>query len=202
MDKRDLYFVWQHLRVVKPWYVLAVALVSTGVCVVELRANNLHMAQLRTAVYEADKDNGNVQKALQDLQLYVTSHMNTDLSSGPNAPYPPIQLVYTYDRAIQAAGDQVAAANSQIYTDAQHYCEQVNSRDYYGTNRVPCVQQYVREHGVTNIPTIPDSLYKFSFVSPKWSPDLAGWSMVLAIVSYATAILLWVSQWWLRRVSK
>src|SRR5215471_4918127 len=136
MDKPALHHLWTKLRPIKPWYFLVLAAINGSVGIIALRENNLHMAHLRDAVYTADKNNSNVEKALQDLQVYVTSHMNTQLSAGPNAPYPPIQLQYTYDRAIQAAGSAASAANSKIYTDAQHYCEQQDPIDFSGRNRV------------------------------------------------------------------
>jgi hypothetical protein len=50
---------------------------------------------------------------------------------------------------------------------------------------VPCIQQYVQSHSKTAVTaTIPDALYKFSFVSPSWSPDLAGWSLLIALLSW------------------
>jgi len=201
MDKRSLYHEWRLLRPVKPWYFLAFGAVSGTVCILAMRANNLEMAQLRDAVYTADKNGTGVVRALQDLQIYVTAHMNTDLSTGPNAPYPPIQLQYTYDRAVQAAGAAANAANAKIYTDAQHYCEQQDSTDFSGRNRVPCVQQYIEGHGAT-LPNIPDGLYKFDFLSPRWSPDLAGWSMVVAALSGLAFLLLWSMQYLLRQLSK
>lgn len=201
MDKRYLHHLWTKVRPIRPWYFLLVAFISGGLCVVALRENNLEMVGLRNAVYIADKNNAGVPAALQKLQMYVTTHMNTDLAV-PNAPYPPIQLVYTYDRAVQAASQQVAAANTKIYTDAQHYCEQQDSHDFYGAYRVPCVQQYIHNHGVTDIPTVPDSLYKFDFVSPTWSPDLAGWSMVVALGSFLTFIVWTILRWLLKRVSR
>ena len=202
MDKRYLHHLWRKVRPIRPWYFLGVAILALGLGVVALRGNNLHMLTLRDAVYTADKNNNNVSGALQELQAYVTTHMNTDLTTGPNAPYPPIQLVYTYDRAVQAAGDRASAANTQIYTDAQHYCEQQDSKDYYGTNRVPCVQQYIHNHGVTDVPVIADSLYKFDFASPVWSPDLAGWSLVVAVLSFATFLIWFAARLTLRWLSK
>ena len=198
MDKRYLHHLWVKVRPVRPWYFLALACISGGLAIVALRGNNLEMVRLRNAVYAADKNNAGVQSALQDLQVYVTNHMNTDLSTGPNAPYPPIQLVYTYDRAVQATGEQASAANKQIYTDAQHYCEKQDSKDFYGAYRVPCVQQYIHNHGIANIPVVPDSLYKFDFVSPAWSPDLAGWSIVVAVFSLLVFVA-WLSLRWLLR---
>ena len=145
MDKRHLHHVWTKLRRLKPWYFLALAVITTAVCVFALRANNQHMVQLRDTVYQADKDNGDVSGALRNLQAYVTSHMNTDLSSGPNGVYPPIQLKYTYERLVQAQKD--AQTSNQLYTKAQHYCEGRNSVDFSGRNRVPCIEQYVQSHG-------------------------------------------------------
>ncbi|HVU59792.1 MAG TPA: hypothetical protein VHC98_03065 [Candidatus Saccharimonadales bacterium] len=200
-DRGQLHHLWAKTRWMKPWYFLLIALALGSVCIIALRNNNLEMARLRDAVYTADKNGSGVERALQNLQVYVTSHMNTDLSTGPNAPYPPIQLQYTYDRAVQAAGQAASAANAKIYTDAQHYCEQQDATDFSGHNRVPCVQQYIESHGAT-LPSIPDSLYKFDFVSPWWSPDLAGWTLIAAVLSLAACIILWVTQRWLRAVSK
>lgn len=198
MDKRQLHHVWTKVRPIKPWYFLALAFLSSTLAVTSLRQNNLEMAHFRDAVYAADKDNTDVQAALQQLQVYVSSHMNTDLSTGPNAPYPPIQLQYTYDRAVQAAGEAASAANAQVYTDAQHYCEATIPNGFSGKYRITCVQTYIDSHGA-KLPTIPDGLYKFDFVSPSWSPDLAGWSVVVAAGSFLGFIGTWLMARWLKR---
>lgn len=173
----------KHQTRIKPAYFLAIAVVSGCVAVYGLRANNEHMIQLREAVYSADKNSTDVNKPLKALQSYVTSHMNTDLSAGPTPVYPPIQLKYTYDRLVTAQSASTSAANSQIYNDAQHYCEAQNSHDISGRNRVPCIEAYVSSHKTSSTQIIPDALYKFSFVTPTWSPDLAGWAIVIACLS-------------------
>jgi hypothetical protein len=174
-------------HLIKPWYFLIIAAVATVICVSALRANNEHMIQLRSAVYAADQNNTDVQKALQTLQAYVTTHMNTNLSDNTSV-YPPIQLKYTYDRLVQAQTTAAETANTQLYTDAQTYCQQQNSTDFSGRNRVPCIEQYVQSHD-TKLPQIPQDLYKFDFVSPNWSPDIAGWSMVIAGLSGALFLI-------------
>jgi len=186
---------------IQPWYFLALTILSGLICIFALRANNEHMVKLRETVYTADKNNSDVQGALRNLQRYVTSHMNTNLSAGSTAVYPPIQLKYTYERLVQAQTG--SPTNDQLYTDAQHYCEQQNSTDFSGHNRVPCIEQYVQSHTPTNTPTnkIPDALYKFSFISPRWSPDLAGWSLLLTIVGGLLFIVDWAAGKWLRRAS-
>lgn len=201
IDKRRAHHLLTRIRNIRPWYFLVLAVVSAAIGVVALRQNNLHMARLREAVYTADRNGKGVQQALQNLQLYVTAHMNTGVSAGPNAPYPPIQLEYTYDRAVQAAGEAANAANARIYTDAQHHCEATIPDGFSGRYRIACVQAYVNAHGVA-LPNIPDGLYKFDFFSPRWSPDLAGWSIVAAGASVTCFAGLWLLEWWLRRVTR
>lgn len=198
MDKRHLHHTWTHLRPVKPWYFVAAAAVTGTVCVVSLRHNYSHMVQLRNAVYTADKNDTDVKGALTELRNYVYAHMNTNLTANTNAVYPPIQLKYTYERYSQQATEKATTSNQKLYTEAQAYCQKLNSTDFSGRNRVPCIEQYVTTHGV-KIPTIPDSLYKFDFVSPVWSPDLAGWSMAATAVLLVTAVGLWFAEHWLRR---
>src|SRR5665213_3721538 len=165
MNKRRLHHAWTKLRRVKPWYFLGLAVLSAVICVFALRANNQHMIKLKNAVYSADKNNKDTSAALRTLQAYVTSHMNTNLSTGTSV-YPPIQLTNTYNRLVQTRTDQLTQTNTQLYTDAQAYCEQQDPVDFSGHNRVPCIEQYVSNHGAGQLPQIPDSLYKFSFVSP------------------------------------
>lgn len=159
------------------------------------------MIKLRDAVYSADQNNSDVQGALERLQAYVTAHMNTNLSAGPNSVYPPVQLKYTYDRLVKAQSDQLGQTNTQLYTDAQHYCEQQDPTDFSGHNRVPCIEQYVaaRTPDSVQLPAIPEALYKFSFVTPTWTPDLAGWSLVVAALSSLLFVFTGVAKLWFRR---
>ncbi len=199
MNKRHLHHFWTRFRAIKPWYFLALFLISSIVYVFALHFNNIHMLKLRAAVFSADQNNTDVQVPLKALQAYVTSHMNTNLNAGKNPVYPPIQLKYTYERLVKGQGDQIAKANAQFYNVAQAYCEQQNSTDVSGRNRVPCIEQYVQEHHTQLQQQIPDALYKFDFVSPKWSPDLAGWSMFVAILSGLLFVITFITHIWFRR---
>lgn len=177
----------------QPWYFLALAVVLGVVCVFALRANNQHMVKLRDDVYTADKQGADVQKPLKALQAYVTTHMNTDLSTGKSSVYPPIQLQYTYERLVQAQNQQLQQENSGLYSEAQAYCESLNHTDFSGHNRVPCIEQYVEQHGGQPAAAIPTALYEFSFASPTWSPDLAGWTMVAAILSFLLFAVIFIA---------
>lgn len=167
---------------------LVILIILCGASVYQLRDNNQHMVELRNKVYQADENGQGVEASLNNLRTYVYSHMNTNLSSGGNSIKPPIQLAHTYQRLVDEVNAKAQAANSKIYTDAQNYCQGLNPTDFSGKNRVPCVTAYVTSHGV-NIPAVPAGLYEFDFVSPIWSPDLAGWLAVLSgLMGIATLV--------------
>ena len=193
MNKHKSHHEGARLKWLKPWYFLVLAIVSGVICVFALRANNEHMILLRDAVYASDKNNTDVKKPLGELQAYVTTHMNTNLNTGKGAVYPPIQLKYTYERLVASQSDAVTAANAKLYTDAQHYCEQQNGKDFSGRNRVPCIEQYVQSHN-SELPKISQDLYKFSFGTPQWSPDLAGWTMVVAVLSASAFVITFITK--------
>lgn len=201
MNKKKLHHYWAKLRPISHWYFLLAFLISLGVSVQALRQNNLEMIKLRDAVYQTDKDNGDVETALRNLREYVYAHMNTNLAGGPNPIKPPIQLKYRYERLAQAEQERIAAANTQLYNDAQRTCEAQFPASVSGGPRVACIEDYVSARGIQPQP-INDALYKFDFVSPLWSPDLAGWSLVLSGFLLFLFILRYGLERWARSVLK
>lgn len=192
---------WAKVRAISSWYFVIGLLIFGITTIVALRHNNLTALKLRDHVYQVDKGNGDVEAALRQLREYVYGHMNTNLSSGPNAIKPPIQLKYRYDRLVAAEKARVNAANAKVYTDAQNYCEQAVPQGLSGRGRVPCIQDYVTTHGVKE-QAIPDALYKFDFASPIWSPDLAGWSLLLAAIFSLLLVVRLSLEYWLHRYLK
>ncbi|HEV2402990.1 MAG TPA: hypothetical protein VGS08_02195 [Candidatus Saccharimonadales bacterium] len=197
MDKRFLHHIWTRIRAIKTIYLASAFVLSAVICLSALRSNNLTMSRLRSEVYTADKNGGNVEAALQTLRTYVGAHMNTALTSGSNSVYPPIQLRYTYQRLLQTAQAQSEAQNGHVYTQAEYYCQQLNPVSFSGRTRVPCVENYVATHGV-HLPSIPAALYEFDFVSPKWSPDLAGWSLLVTALLLLATVLRYGLGYWAR----
>lgn len=193
-----MHHLWTTLRRVRAWHLLVICVLASAISIFALRSNNLTMVQLRDDVYQADKDNGDVSGTLKKLQAYVYAHMNTNLSTGTGSVYPPIQLKYTYERLQQAAQAAATDANSKVYTDAQHYCEQLYPDSFSGGPRVPCIENYVSTHGI-KAQTVPDGAYKFAFTSPTWSPDLAGWSLVIACVFFILFLARVVVGWLIKR---
>lgn len=200
MDKKFFRHFSKLIRPVSPWVFLGVAVVSGVVCVVSMRNNNLTALKLRDEVNKVDQDNGDVETALRNLRTYVYGHMNTDLAVGPNAIKPPVQLKYTYERLVAKEQAKVGTESSIIYNQAQQECEKQFPKGYFGAGRIPCITNYVSTHSSKDsaAQTIPDSLYKFDFLPPLWSPDLAGWSLVIASVSLALFVIRWGLEKWVK----
>lgn len=194
MNKRHLHHVWRFYRRIRPWYFVVAVVIFGAISLVSLRHNNEHMVKLRDAVYAADKNGGDVEAALKDLRQYIYAHMNTSLASGPNAVHPPIQLKYTYER-LQQAQQAAIGQGSALYTQAQAYCE---GQTVIGSEVISCIQEYISTHG-GQLGVVPDGLYKFDFTSAKWSPDLAGWSLVLAALAALGFLVSAPYHWWAKK---
>lgn len=195
MHKRHIHYVLKKIKRVSGWYFVVAILLVAGLAVYSLRQNNLHAIELRDKVLQVDKENGDVESALRELRSYVYGHMNTELSS-PNGAYPPVQLKYRYERLV-AAQKATQPNNANLTTQAQAYCEKQIPTGR-SLNRIDCIQNYITTHGASSNAPIPDSLYKFDFASPRWSPDLAGFSIVLLVVLVLLAVVRLVSIAWLK----
>lgn len=151
------------------------------------------MVTLRAAVFKADEDNSNTEEALRELREYVFAHMNTNLSSGPNAVKPPIQLKYRYERLAAAEKAAYEAAAAKMVATAEATCVAQFPGSVFSQARLNCARNYAAANPVAQ-KSIPDDLYKFDFVSPKWSPDLAGWSIVLSVLFLVLFVLRFSSE--------
>lgn len=196
MDKRTLHHILTKIRPISYWYFFVAFVISASVSIGALRNNNLTAVKLRNQLTQVDKQDGNVSLALNNLREYIYGHMNTNLASGPDAIYPPIQLKYTYQRLEAANGASANATNSQVYTDAEYYCQQAIPNGFSGRYRVTCIENYVTTHGA-KAQTVPVALYEFDFVSPFWSPDLAGWSIIVTIIFFILFLTRFILEKWL-----
>lgn len=198
MHKRKLHHVFVALRRFGYRYLVLALCVSSITAIFALRSNNVTVLKLRDEVLLSDKNNGDVEGALRKLRIYMYGHMNTNLASGSSAVRPPIQLKYRYERLVQAERQRVSEETLKVNADAQSICEQKFPKSAGGTTaRIPCVENYISTHTPVER-QIPDSLYKFDFVSPRWSPDLAGWSIAVSVVLAFIIVLRFVIEYGLR----
>lgn len=191
MDAPTKYHYQKKLQSIKVKYFLVAGLILLAIAIVALRQNNFTMISLRDEVAKADQENGDVEAALQALRQHVHGHMNTNLSSGNNAIKPPIQLKVRYERLASSEQARAKQENAKITAEGEARCGAQFPAAGFNAQRVACVQEYVRANATSANP-IPDSLYKFDFVSPKWSPDLAGWSLVASTSCFVTALVLFI----------
>ena len=181
--------------------ILLVILASTlilgiGLSIFGLRHNNLRLISLTEAVVVADKNGQDtaIELALGTLRSHVIHHMNANFNRGSS-----LQLPHKYYRDTMALYEsEVKKLNNDgslvLLRIAGDAC-----RAEIATIGVGCVQQYIADNPqaqghnqlqsvIENINTnlesiLPQAYYRFSYTSPGWSPDLAGFSIVLAVSS-------------------
>ena len=183
MNIRKLYYLHHRFLFLKAWYFLLPAIVFALLAVHGLRSNYSTMSKLRAEVHTADQQNGDVEGALKELRIHVYGHMNTNLASGDNPIKPPIQLKARYERLAAAEEENIKARNAQISAQGEQTCAQAFPDAGFNAPRVACIQDYVAANSIKK-QSVPDQLYKFDFVSPKWSPDLAGISIFLSAIFF------------------
>lgn len=198
MDKKHLHYIHKKSSRFHAWYFLIIAMIFLGLAIIGLRQNYSTMVELREAVYESDEQNGDTEKPLQELRSFVHGHMNTNLSSGSNAIKPPIQLKARYNRLVTAEEERVKATNAEVTVAAENICGQRFPAGGFNAPRVACIQEYVQANALKPN-TVPDALYKFDFISPRWSPDLAGWSLLGFGLFMTLFISRLIMERWLKR---
>lgn len=183
MNKRALHHMWTKLRRFNAVYFLVLSLVCFATSITALRQNNLTAIRLRDEVVRVDEQNGDIETALRNLREHVYNHMNSDLAGGTGNVQQPVQLKFRYERLLTAEKERVSKENEKIYNEAQVECERRFPAGLSGAGRVPCIEEYVSNRSVKE-QVIPDALYKFDFVSPRWSPDLAGIFLLLTAIFF------------------
>jgi len=174
---------------------VALLLVFVTLSVYALRQNNIEMIKLKNQLMTADKENGDVNGDLNTLRLFIYNHMNTNPSSGSHGIYPPIQLKYTYQRLLAQSQGSVTSQNNKYYADAIAYCNQ--QQPNYVVNEAnlrtltTCEETYYEAQPRTT-PYVAPALYQFDFISPLWSPDLAGFSILISIGLLLTLIAMFI----------
>ena len=198
MDKRKLHHQYRVVKKVRAQYFLYLAVCFLVLGVLGMRQNNLHMIDLREQVYLADEKGTEVEEPLRQLREYVFRHMNTDLASGNVSIKPPIQLTHRYEKLVVAEQKKAEKINKQVKTDSERECAQEFPASGLNPDRINCVAKYTRDHAVKP-KQIPSELYKFDFVSPVWSPDFAGLSLLSALIFFALFTIRLFVGWWYKR---
>lgn len=178
----------KRLSYVKTWQLLILLVLVGFVTATFLRMNNNGMIERRTAVAQADKvgDGEALKNNLYSLQRYAAEHMNA--SSGT------MYLDQSYKRDSQKAFETVQAAtsqNSEALSKADAACKERFSG--WSQSYVQCVvAEQAKYPGTASVSQFvpPDpELYRHEFISPMWSPDFAGFSLIIFLLITVVIVL-------------
>lgn len=195
----------RRLKKVKTWQLVVLLIMAAFLSATFLRLNNVGMIERRAAVYAADEagDRQQLEKRLYDLQRYVSTHMNADPGR--------IALEHSYARQYEAELEQFQAnrsgeSSNDVVQRVRQACDAQAAAGGWGRyttqadpRYVDCINKEWEKYPAGEASAsefIPPAVapYYQTFVSPLWSPDYAGWSVVvtgvIALVIIARLIVL------------
>lgn len=183
-DRRTIHKNLKQLQVIKTWQLLVLLLLMLFVSATFLRLNNTGMIQRRNAIESADKagDAQEITSRIYDLQRYSAAHMNADTGI--------FYLQEQYDRDVKAA---LAAADGESSTGdnspqarADKICNPNLQIHGYSQAYQDCMLRELSKAGQVVDPSsirLPSpALYRYEFLSPLWSVDFAGISVLVTLL--------------------
>lgn len=194
-DVKALRFRIKRLKKLAIWQLALLFVVFSILSATFLRQNNLNMQDKRNAVIEADKsgDEKQITQKLYELQKYVSSHMNTDLGKG-------VEITETFKRnQIKYINDTQSNNNINIYKQANENCQAQNFK--YLNQYRQCVYDYINSipGGQVLSSTIISEdemrlVYIHNYISPLWSPDLAGFFVLITAILVLVIVVRIISE--------
>lgn len=194
VDKKQVKINIKRLQRIKTWQLVILLILAGFMSATFLRLNNIGLVERRAAVLDADSvgDNQITQSRLYDLQRYVSAHMNTDMGKG-------VYLESAYKRDVQTAYTQASNNNNpngNIYKKVQEVC--MPQFSYWSFAYLQCTTDELAKYPASG--NLIDSIklpkadaYLHVFSSPLWSPDFAGWSVLVCVVILIMIIVRLIS---------
>jgi len=182
VDKKQVKRKLNTLQKLKTWQLLIILIFTSFISATFLRLNNIGMVERRQAVISADEqgDKEVIADRLYDLQSYVSSHMNTDLGVG-------VFLENSYHRDHKEALDK-AAAQGNVYKKVQEIC--VPRYTSWSYAYVQCTVDELGKYPSADEFRPPNQAsYIHSFASPIWSPDFAGFSVLICVAIFIVILI-------------
>lgn len=183
-DKRNIRKNLKRIETIKTWQLIILLVLSLFISATFLRLNNTGMISRRNAIEGADKsgDTQDTSSRIYDIQRYAAAHMNADTGV--------FYLQSQYDRDVKkavtaASGDSSTGDNSpQAKADA--ICNPNLQIHGYSLAYQNCMLEQLSKAGQVVDPAsimLPNpALYRYSFTSPLWSPDFAGWAVLVSLL--------------------
>lgn len=199
-DKRDIRQAVRRIRRVKTWQLVILLVMSAFVSATFLRLNNVGMVERREAVYAADEagDLEQLERRLYDLQRYVSSHMNAN----PGRIALENSYVRYYERALEEFKENIARQSSNdVVQRVREVCDAEAAAGGWGRfttqadpRYVECISREWEKYpaaATSDVQFVPPPVqpYYHTFVSPLWSPDYAGWSVLVTGLIFVVIIV-------------
>ena len=217
IDKKKTKFRIKRLSQIKTWQLVILLIMSGFISATFLRLNNVGMVERRESVEHADKagDMVNLQQRLYDLQRYVSTHMNADPGK--------IALDHTYkqmyDRKLKEFEEEIKnQSNNDTVSKVRAVCDARARQGGYGRattqadpRYVSCINEEWEKYPAAKVANLQFEApstepYYHTFVSPIWSADYAGWSLLvtifIAMIIIMRLVVLGVLKLMLRRRNK
>ena len=203
----------RHFGAVQNWQLILILIPLFFVTATLLRLDHLRMVELRDAVVSADEmgNDAVLQEKLQALQKFTLTHVVVSVVERNGMQHVifgtgPFYLEGQYLRAANAA---VAAAENQLYDDHNPH------GNIYAAVSAICRPQAIAHGWAWNSPgyldcwTIelakypaaeelnprltaqipPTEMFRYSFISPLWSPSAAGWAILACVILLAVILI-------------
>lgn len=179
------------------WQLMVLLMLMTVVVATLLRMNNVRMIERKEAVLAADRsgDLGMVTERLHDLQEYSLRHMNA--STGQ------VFLENAYRQKInQLINDAKKTIDSQQGQNAYKIAADICDKRFRGYSQAyaECFLSEVNKQSSSvptpvEIKTLSPNTYIHSYASPYWSPDLAGFAVLiwgLLLTGVVLRLIFWI----------
>lgn len=152
------------------------------------------MVQRRDAVEGADKS-GNTDEIAQriyDVQRYAAAHMNADTGV--------FYLQAQYDRDVKKAVGDASGGVTDVASSPQARADAICNPNLqihgYSLAYQNCMLEELSKEGQVVDPasiTMPNpALYRYAFTSPVWSPDFAGFSVLISLLIALTIAIRFI----------
>ena len=217
IDKKKTKFRIKRLSQIKTWQLVILLIMSGFISATFLRLNNVGMVERRESVEHADKagDIVNLQQRLYDLQRYVSTHMNAD----PGKIALDHMYKQMYDRKLKEFEEEIKnQSNNDTVSKVRAVCDARARQGGYGRattqadpRYVSCINEEWEKYPAAKVANLQFEApstepYYHTFVSPIWSADYAGWSLLvtifIAMIIIMRLVVLGVLKLMLRRRNK
>ena len=210
----------KQIQSLKNWQLFILLLLVIFVDLTALRLNNVGMVRRREAVEAADKvgDVEAARKATIEFANYVHAHMNSGGIVYSDKTHwfkinREVKIVWSniYESDMRKA-EQIAREaesnnpNGNIFKKAEETCRP-RFRGGYSLAYQQCILDEQNKYPASNqgqikakYPNITE--YTYSFVTPIWSPDLAGWTTLVATILIFMIIIKMITTTILKLVLK